>query len=44
MPDLLTLKNVADLLNIKPYRIGYALSVKLVPEPMRIGKAGLQPG
>ncbi len=38
MRNLLTLKNVADLRNVKPYRIGYVLSVKLVPEPaLRIG-------
>ncbi len=38
MQDLLTLKNVAELLKVKPYRIGYVLSVKLVPEPaLRIG-------
>jgi hypothetical protein len=30
---LLTLKNVASILNVKPYRINYVLATKLVPEP-----------
>ena len=30
---LRTLKDVATLLGIKPYRINYVLAVKLVPEP-----------
>lgn len=29
----LTLKNVASILNVKPYRINYVLATKLVPEP-----------
>jgi len=38
MEKLLTLKDAAALLNIKPYRIGYVLAVKLVPEPaLRFG-------
>ena len=31
---LLTLKNVASILNVKPYRINYVLATKLVPEPV----------
>jgi len=30
---LLTLKDVASILNVKPYRINYVLATKLVPEP-----------
>ena len=38
MDKLLTLKDAAAVLNIKPYRIGYVLAVKLVPEPaLRFG-------
>ena len=40
MPDLLALKNVADLLQLKPYRISYVLPVKLVPEPCESAEAG----
>ena len=38
MEKLLTLKDAAAVLNVKPYRIGYVLAVKLVPEPaLRVG-------
>ena len=30
---LRTLKDVATILGVKPYRINYVLAVKLVPEP-----------
>ena len=30
---LLTLKHVASILDVKPYRINYVLATKLVPEP-----------
>ena len=32
---LLTLKDVASILDVKPYRINYVLATKLVPEPAR---------
>jgi len=36
--DFLSLKNVAELLRVKPYRIHYVLAVKLLPEPvLRVG-------
>jgi len=34
MEELFTLKDAAAVLDIKPYRIGYVLAVKLVPEPV----------
>ena len=38
MQDFLSLKNVAELLKVKPYRIHYVLAVKLLPEPvLRVG-------
>ena len=38
MQNLITLKDVASLLKIKPYRIAYVLTMDLVPEPaLRVG-------
>jgi hypothetical protein len=38
MQEHMSLKDVAGLVQIKPYRIAYAISVGLIPEPdLRVG-------